>query len=248
MDVTLEPSGGHDFHRHPGQEEMIIVKQGRVTQYIEQESTTLGARRLRLSRRGRVHASYNDGDETAHLQVVIGPSLGGETGYGLEDVSGEEPWASLQLLAPGAVEQARRRRPRIDASTSSIGWNAGIGRPARRIAAVTCTRHRGCRSRTRPGAVASTWAPSGRRAPRGVRLDDVVDAGAAAADLLLGRLEPLELRDRVEHRARRGDDALRMRGGGTSPGTRRAAATAAAPRAARRATRRRRRRSRRRDP
>ena len=33
---------------------------------------------------------------TAHLQVVIGPSLGGETGYGLEDVSGEEPWASLR--------------------------------------------------------------------------------------------------------------------------------------------------------
>ena len=27
---------------------------------------------------------------------MIGPSLGGETGYGLEDVSGEEPWASLR--------------------------------------------------------------------------------------------------------------------------------------------------------
>ena len=44
---------------------------------------------------GVVHASYNDGDETAHLQVVIGPSLG-EGGYGLVDVSGEEPWASLR--------------------------------------------------------------------------------------------------------------------------------------------------------
>ena len=45
---------------------------------------------------GVIHASFNDGTETAHLQVVIGPSLGGETGYGLEDVSGEEPWASLR--------------------------------------------------------------------------------------------------------------------------------------------------------
>ena len=35
MDVTLEPGEGHDFHRHPGQEEMIIVKQGAITQYIE---------------------------------------------------------------------------------------------------------------------------------------------------------------------------------------------------------------------
>ena len=45
---------------------------------------------------GVVHASFNDGTATAHLQVVIGPSLGGETGYGLEDVSGEEPWASVR--------------------------------------------------------------------------------------------------------------------------------------------------------
>src|SRR5829696_764338 len=33
-------------------------------------------------------------------------------------------------------------------------------------------------------------------------LDDVVDPGAAAADLLLGRLEALEAGDRVEQRAR----------------------------------------------
>jgi hypothetical protein len=43
-----------------------------------------------------IHASYNDGSEIAQLQVVIGPSLGEGTGYGLEDVSGEEPWASLR--------------------------------------------------------------------------------------------------------------------------------------------------------
>jgi len=39
MDVTLEPGEGHNFHRHPGQEEMIIVKQGTITQFIEQEFT-----------------------------------------------------------------------------------------------------------------------------------------------------------------------------------------------------------------
>ena len=96
MDVTLEPSGGHDFHRHPGQEEMIIVKQGQIVQYIEQESTTLGPGDSAHLDEGVIHASFNDGDETALLQVVIGPSLGGETGYGLEDVSAEEPWASLR--------------------------------------------------------------------------------------------------------------------------------------------------------
>jgi len=96
MDVTLEPGEGHDFHRHPGQEEMIIVKQGEITQFIERDSTALGAGDSVYLDEGVVHASFNDGEETAHLQVVIGPSLGGETGYGLEDVSGEEPWASLR--------------------------------------------------------------------------------------------------------------------------------------------------------
>ena len=95
MDVTLEPGGGHNFHRHPGQEEMIIVKQGAVTQYLELDSTTLNPGDSVYIDEGVIHASYNDGGETAYLQVVIGPSLG-EGGYGLEDVSGDEPWASVR--------------------------------------------------------------------------------------------------------------------------------------------------------
>ena len=95
MDVTLEPGEGHPFHRHDGQEEMIIVKQGAVTQFLERDSSTLRPGDSIYIDGGVVHASYNDGDETAHLQVVIGPSLG-EEGYGLVDVSGEEPWASIR--------------------------------------------------------------------------------------------------------------------------------------------------------
>jgi quercetin dioxygenase-like cupin family protein len=95
MDVTIKPGKEHDFHRHPGQEEMIIVKGGRVIQFIEEESTTLETGDSVFVGEGVVHASFNRGDETAHLQVIIGPSLGEGSGYGLVDVSGEEPWASL---------------------------------------------------------------------------------------------------------------------------------------------------------
>jgi quercetin dioxygenase-like cupin family protein len=95
MDVTLEPGEGHAFHRHDGQEEMIIVKEGMITQYLEQQSTTLAVGDSVYIDEGVVHASYNDGVHTAHLQVVIGPSLG-DAGYGLVDVSGEEPWASVR--------------------------------------------------------------------------------------------------------------------------------------------------------
>jgi quercetin dioxygenase-like cupin family protein len=96
MDVTLEPGEGHDFHRHPGQEEMIIVKRGRITQYLERESTTLEPEDSVFIEADVVHASFNEGEETAHLQVIIAPSLGEGTGYGLVEVADEEPWASLR--------------------------------------------------------------------------------------------------------------------------------------------------------
>ena len=96
MDVKLEPGEGHDFHRHPGQEEMIIVKRGRITQYLERESTELGPEDSVFIEADVVHASFNEGEETADLQVIIAPSLGEGSGYGLVDVSTEEPWASVR--------------------------------------------------------------------------------------------------------------------------------------------------------
>jgi quercetin dioxygenase-like cupin family protein len=96
MDVKLEPGEGHDFHRHPGQEEVIIVKRGRITQYLERESTELGPEDSVFIEADVVHASFNEGDETADLQVIIAPSLGEGSGYGLVDVSGDETWASVR--------------------------------------------------------------------------------------------------------------------------------------------------------
>ena len=95
MDVTLEPGFCHDFHKHPDQDEMIIVKKGSITQYIEGESTTLNAGDSVYLDKDVVHGSFNDGTETAELQVVLAPAMG-EGGYELVDVSGDEPWASLR--------------------------------------------------------------------------------------------------------------------------------------------------------
>ena len=102
MDVELRPGGGHDFHRHPDQEEMIIVKQGAITQFVAEESTILAAGDSVFVPTGVVHASFNDGEQTAYLQVVISPSLGGETGYELDDVASQEPWASLRGRSSGS--------------------------------------------------------------------------------------------------------------------------------------------------
>ena len=91
MDVSLEPGKGHDFHRHPDQEEMIVVKAGRIEQWIEEENHPLG---VGDSVYIDSDVSFNVGNETAHLQVVLGPCVG-DGGYELVDVSGEEPWSSL---------------------------------------------------------------------------------------------------------------------------------------------------------
>ena len=74
---------------------MIVVKSGMVDQWLELENKTLEAGDSVYIDPGVVHASFNDGSETAYLQVVIGPALG-EGGYYVEDVAAEEPWSSLR--------------------------------------------------------------------------------------------------------------------------------------------------------
>ena len=46
IEVKLEPGGGHDFHRHPNQEEVIYVIDGEIEQWVDRRSRTLRGRRL----------------------------------------------------------------------------------------------------------------------------------------------------------------------------------------------------------
>jgi quercetin dioxygenase-like cupin family protein len=95
MDVHIAPGGGHDFHRHPDQEEIIWVREGRIEQWLEQERRELGPGEAVHIEKGVVHASFTVGDETAKISVILSPTAG-EDGYALVDVSGEEPWSSLR--------------------------------------------------------------------------------------------------------------------------------------------------------
>jgi quercetin dioxygenase-like cupin family protein len=95
MDVALAPGGCHPFHNHPDQDEMIIVTEGRIVQWLDREHAELGVGDSVHIDKGVVHGSYNDFDEPARLQVVLAPAHG-EGGYTAVDVSAEEPWASLR--------------------------------------------------------------------------------------------------------------------------------------------------------
>ena len=95
MEVTLGPGGGHNFHKHPDQEEVISVVSGEIEQWLESEKMTLKPGDSIFIQPDVVHASFNVSSQPAKLMVVLGPCVG-ETGYEVVDVSGEAPWQSLR--------------------------------------------------------------------------------------------------------------------------------------------------------
>ena len=95
IEATFLPGKCHDFHRHPGQEEVIYVVDGSIEQWVEQDRSILSAGDSVLIPASAVHATFNDGDAAARILAILSPAVG-EDGYGVEDVSGDEPWASLR--------------------------------------------------------------------------------------------------------------------------------------------------------
>ena len=95
VDVVLAPGCGHNFHRHPRQEEVIFVVSGKVEQWIEREKRILDPGDAVYIDAGAVHASFNAGDSEVKLLAILGPCIG-EIGYEIEDVAEDSPWNSLR--------------------------------------------------------------------------------------------------------------------------------------------------------
>lgn len=96
IEVTLQPGKGHDFHKHPDQEEVIYVVSGTVEQWLEQEQQTLGTGDSVFIPADAVHASFNNGHTEARLLAILGPCVGDE-GYELVDVADQSPWNTLRV-------------------------------------------------------------------------------------------------------------------------------------------------------
>ena len=71
IDVTLSPGKGHNFHRHPDQEEVILCVAGQVEQWVDQEKRILGPGDSAFIPKNVVHASFNVGDREATLRLAI---------------------------------------------------------------------------------------------------------------------------------------------------------------------------------
>jgi quercetin dioxygenase-like cupin family protein len=95
IDVTLAPGKGHDFHKHPDQEEVIFVVGGKVEQWVDREKRILGGGDCAFIPADMVHASFNVGNTEAKIVAILGPCVG-EGGYELVDVASETPWNTLR--------------------------------------------------------------------------------------------------------------------------------------------------------
>jgi quercetin dioxygenase-like cupin family protein len=95
IDVNLSPGKGHDFHKHPDQEEVILVVAGKVEQWLDREKRILGPGDSAFIPGGVVHASFNVGDTDAKIVAILGPCVG-RIGYEVVDVAGEAPWKTMR--------------------------------------------------------------------------------------------------------------------------------------------------------
>ena len=96
IEVTLTPGGGHAFHKHPEQEEVIYVVEGQVEQWLDRQKRTMHPGDSVFLPAGVVHASFNTSPKDAKLLAILGPSMGGTTGYRVVEVANEAPWATIR--------------------------------------------------------------------------------------------------------------------------------------------------------
>jgi quercetin dioxygenase-like cupin family protein len=95
IDVTLAPGKGHDFHKHPDQEEVILILAGEVEQWVDRDKRVLNPGDSAFVPAGVVHASFNVGEGDAKIVAILGPCVG-DGGYELVDVAAEAPWNGLR--------------------------------------------------------------------------------------------------------------------------------------------------------
>ena len=95
VEITLPRGRGHNFHRHPDQEQVVYVIAGTIEQWIKHEKRILGPGDSAFIPADTVHAYFNIGTTEAKLIATLGPC---HTciGYDMVDMSKEAPWKSIR--------------------------------------------------------------------------------------------------------------------------------------------------------
>ncbi len=92
--AEISPGKGHDFHCHPGREELIVVMKGTIEQWIGETCKVLTEGDAVMIPEGLPHASFNTCTIPATLFVSLThPEL--ELPLA-EDLSTQAPWNTLR--------------------------------------------------------------------------------------------------------------------------------------------------------
>ena len=94
VEADFFPGKGHNFHRHPEQEEVIFVVAGKIEQWIDRDHRILGPGDTAFIPPDVVHASFNVGDGTAKILAIFGPCVG--EGSTVVEMAGEAPWSTMR--------------------------------------------------------------------------------------------------------------------------------------------------------
>jgi quercetin dioxygenase-like cupin family protein len=95
IEVSFSPGFGHNFHKHPDQEEVIYVIEGEVEQWLEQNKRVLKPGDSIFIPADVVHASFNVSDKPVKVLAILAPCVTA-AGYVSVEMSEQEPWKSLR--------------------------------------------------------------------------------------------------------------------------------------------------------
>jgi quercetin dioxygenase-like cupin family protein len=101
--ANMAPMHCHPFHRHPHREEIIYVIYGRAEQWVDGEYRILKPGEMAHIPPGVVHATYNPYREPLVFLAILSPAKLPDDEAAApdpEDVSAQEPWASIRVGLP----------------------------------------------------------------------------------------------------------------------------------------------------
>ena len=97
--ANMDPMHCHPFHFHPHREEIIYVIYGRAEQWVGNEYRILKAGEMAHIPAGVIHGTFNPHQEPLVFLAILSPANLPEDLAAVtdpQDVSAQEPWASLR--------------------------------------------------------------------------------------------------------------------------------------------------------
>ena len=107
--ANMAPMHCHPFHFHPHREEIIYVLYGRAEQWVGEERRILRAGEMAHIPPGVIHATYNPHAEPLVFLAILSPAKLPDAQAAVadpQDVSAQEPWASLRRGLPACATLA----------------------------------------------------------------------------------------------------------------------------------------------